>query len=197
MSKKEAIEKMTKTLFLDEKEAEKQLTNQKDIQRRQRYLLCVSKLISDPLLSDSDLVIFLQNGCEGATTPVSQSQAYRDIAGIQKITGNIQLASKAWYRYMIIEGAKAAYALAINNLDAKGAAAALDKIGKYTRADKNDDEQDFTNMLPPVFEPTDDISVAGIEPTPNLEEKRASFRALFKGKMKEEATTVRPITDND
>ena len=39
---------------------------------------------------------------------------------------------------MIVEGGKRAFNMAMGKEDAKGAAAALDKIGKYTRADKDD-----------------------------------------------------------
>ena len=42
-------------------------------------------------------------------------------------------------RHMIVEGAKEIYQKALNRGDFKGAAAALDKLGKYTRCDKEDE----------------------------------------------------------
>lgn len=188
MPKQDPLEKIQSVLFLSEDEASQKLTDPRDMQRRQRYMICVSKLLEEPLTPDSDLVKFLISGCNGVIEPVSQSQAYRDLVAIQKITGNIKLASKNWYRWMIVEGSKKAYNLAMTMKDAKGAAASLDKLGKYTRADKDDVEFDFSHMLPPLFEPTDDVSVAGIEKTPDLEERRKSLRAMFKQEMKDKAS---------
>lgn len=62
--------------------------------------------MEEPLIPDTELVNFLLHGCGGNTEPVSQSQAYRDIGMINRLVGNIQLAAKAWYRYMIVEGGK-------------------------------------------------------------------------------------------
>lgn len=42
---------------------------------------------------------------------------------MNRLTGNIQLSSKQWYRYLIVEEAKKAYGLAMEKGDAKGAAA--------------------------------------------------------------------------
>lgn len=110
--------------------------------------MCQQKM-EDPLIQDTELVNFLMNGCGGNTDAVSQSQAYRDIGMINRLVGNIQLAAKAWYRYMIVEGGKKAFNMAIDKEDAKGAAAALDKIGKYTRSDKEDEKFDYSQLIPP------------------------------------------------
>jgi len=81
---------------------------------------------------------------------------------------------------MIVEGAKKGYQIGINKNDSKGIAACLDKIGKYTRADKEDDAIDWTEMIPPSMVVTDDVTVLNLEPIENLEEERKKFRALFK-----------------
>jgi hypothetical protein len=121
--------------------------------------------MEEPLIPDTELVNFLLHGCGGNTEPVSQSQAYRDIGMINRLVGNIQLAAKAWYRYMIVEGGKKAFNMAMDKEDAKGAAAALDKIGKYTRSDKEDEKFDYSQLVPPSFEPSDDVTLLeGLEP---------------------------------
>lgn len=190
MKEDTTYDRIERSLFKDKEEAARTLSvREQEIKRR--MMLCVSKKMDDPLVEDTELVNFLIHGCAGQADPVSKSQAYRDIAMMNRLVGNIQLAAKSWYRYMIVEGAKKAYAVAINNNDAKGAAAALDKIGKYTRCDKEDDAFDYSQMIPPSFEPSDDITlVEGLEAIDNVEEKRRQLRAYFKGQA-EEATVMK------
>lgn len=155
-----------------------------EVQAKRRYELCITRRMDNPLTLDRDLVEYLQQGCDGIVEPVSKSQAYRDVAAITQITGNIALASKNWYRHLIIEGAKEIYAMAMRKEDSKGAAAALDKLGKYTRCNKDDEAMDWSEMLPPVFEPSDDLTlVEGLKaiPTDELEARRKHLRELFLG----------------
>lgn len=155
-----------------------------EVQAKRRYELCITRRMDNPLTLDRDLVEYLQQGCDGIVEPVSKSQAYRDVAAITQITGNIALASKNWYRHLIIEGAKEIYAMAMRKEDSKGAAAALDKLGKYTRCDKDDEAMDWSEMLPPVFEPSDDLTlIDGLKaiPTDELEARRKHLRELFLG----------------
>lgn len=174
-------------LYEDTETALKYLTPT-EIEVKKRVMLCVSKLMDEPMLPDKELVEFLIHGCAGQCDRIGQSQAYRDVAAIRGIIGNIKLSSKAWYRYIIVEGAKEGFEIARKNKDAKGMAACLDKIGKYTRADKEDDPFDFSQMLPPSFEPTDDVSVMeGFKKIDNLEEERQAFRNLFKKNLQDNA----------
>lgn len=180
-------EKIEKVLFLPTEEADKYLTPSL-IDVKKRLMLCVSVLMAEPLKEDTEIVNFLMNGCGGECDSVSSSQAYRDVAALRKMVGSIQLSSKAWYRYMIIEGAKQGFEIAKNAKDAKGMAACLDKIGKYTRADKEDEDFDWSQMIPPSFEPSDDISLLeNMEPIPDLETKRKEFRAIFKKDLNKKA----------
>lgn len=189
-------EKVEKHLFQPKSEALISLTPS-EIDVKERLMLCVSSKMENPMMSDKEVVNFLMTGCGGTCTPISQSQAYRDVAALTKIVGNVQLSSKNWYRYMIIEGAKEGYRIALANNDAKGVAANLDKIGKYTRADKDDEGFDWDQMIPPSFEPTDDVTVIeNMDPIQNLEEERKSFRALFKGIINNQATEAEIINDH-
>ena len=180
-------EKIEKHLFKSKSDAELML-NEREMEIKQRLMVCVSKKMDNPLMLDSELVVFLMNGCGGTAKAVSQAQAYNDISGINKIVGSVQLSAKSWYRYIIIEGAKTGYEIARTQGDAKGMAACLDKIGKYTRADKDDDAFDWNQMIPPSFEPSDDITLLeGIEPIENLETERKNFRSMFKGNLLKKA----------
>lgn len=178
-AKDSAFKKLESNLFRSTEEVA-DLLSPVELERKKRTMLCVSKKIEDPLVSDVDLVSFLENGGDGAFKAVSKTTAYRDIATVSRICGNIKLASKAWYRYMIIEGAKKGYAIAVKMNDAKGVAANLDKIGKYTMADKEDNEFDFDSMTPPSWEPTDKVGVLGEEFTEISEQERNDFRSLFR-----------------
>ena len=181
-------DKIERFLFEDKEKAASVLTAT-EMAVKERIMLCVSKKLSDPMISDKSLVNFLMSGGDGTINCVSDSQAYRDVAALSKIVGNVQLASKNWYRYMIVEGAKEGFEIAKVAKDAKGMAACLDKIGKYTRADKEDDDFDFSQMIPPSMEPTDDVTVLdGIEPIEDLETVRNEFRNLFKKDLLKRAT---------
>lgn len=106
MPKKDpTYDRIERALFKDKEDASS-ILSQREMEIKKRMMLCVSKKMEDPLIQDTELVNFLMNGCGGNTDAVSQSQAYRDIGMINRLVGNIQLAAKAWYRYMIVEGGK-------------------------------------------------------------------------------------------
>lgn len=198
MPKKDpTYERIERALFKDREESTT-LLSPRELEIKARMMLCVSKKMDSPLIEDSELVNFLMHGCGGQAEPVSKSQAYRDIGMINRLVGNIQLAAKSWYRYMIVEGGKKAFQLAIDNNDAKGAAAALDKIGKYTRSDKEDDTFDYTQLIPPSFEPSDDVTLLeGLDPIDDLEQKRQEFRSQFKGILSQRATDATLVKDDE
>jgi len=188
-------DKIEKYLFEDKEKAASFLTAT-EMAVKERIMLCVSKKLSEPMISDKSLVNFLMSGGDGTINSVSDSQAYRDVAALNKIVGNVQLASKNWYRYMIVEGAKEGFEIAKAQKDSKGMAANLDKIGKYVRADKEDDDFDFSQMIPPSMEPTDDVTVLeGIEPIEDLETVRNEFRNLFKKDLFKRATDAEIIKE--
>ena len=198
MPKKDpTYDRIERALFKDREEASS-ILSQREMEIKKRMMLCVSKKMEDPLIQDTELVNFLMNGCGGNADAVSQSQAYRDIGMINRLVGNIQLAAKAWYRYMIVEGGKKAFSMTIDKEDAKGAAAALDKIGKYTRSDKEDEKFDYSQLVPPSFEPSDDVTLLeGLEPIEDLEGTRSEMRSRFKGMLSKKAVDIRPIEEEE
>lgn len=193
MEKEDKYKKIEKHLFASKEEARRVLTPSL-LEIKERMMLSVTKLLDDPMIKDQDMIKFLMGGCGGACKELNKTQAYNDMGAVRKIVGNIQGHSKSWYRYMIVEGAKEAYEIAKIAKDAKGMAAALDKIGKYTRADKEDDAYDWNQLVPPSFEPSDDVTLLeGLQPIADLEKERESFRNLFKQKFKsvaEDAETI-------
>ncbi len=187
MNDSDKLKKIEAVLFLKDSEAAEQLTPFEN-ERRKRWLFCISARMEDPLLPDKVLVERLENGMSGVFSPVQKSTAYRDLGAVSIIIGNIQLAGKNWYRYIIIEGAKKAYEIAETKKDAKGMAAALNLIGKYTMADRPDNDIDWSQLVPPSFEPSADPDLLeNVEVVENVEERRKELRALFKIDMKNSA----------
>jgi len=194
-NRESTYEKIERALFKSREEG-LQMLSAKEMAIKERMMLVVAKRLEDPFIEDKDLVNFLVGGCGGVVDSVSQSQAYRDVAMANRLVGNIQLSAKSWYRYMIVEGAKAAYNMAMEKHDAKGAASALDKLGKYTRSDKEDDALDFSQMLPPSFEPSDDVTLLeGVERIDNLEERRRELRKLARNKVLGTPTDAEIVND--
>lgn len=194
-NRESTYEKIERALFKSREEGF-QMLSAKEMAIKERMMLVVAKRLDNPLIEDKELVNFLIGGCGGVVDKVSQSQAYRDVAMANRLVGNIQLSAKSWYRYMIVEGAKAAYKIAIEKYDAKGAASALDKLGKYTRSDKEDDALDFSQMLPPSFEPSDDVTLLeGVERIDNLEERRRELRKLARNKVLGTPTDAEIVND--
>lgn len=182
------FKKIESALFLPEHEAANKLSPREN-ERRKRWAFCISQRMEDPLIPDRVLVQQLEAGLTGTFSPVHKSTAYQDIAAVGKITGNIQLAAKNWYRYMIIEGAKKAYEIAEAKQDPKGMTAALDKIGKYTMADKPDNDFDWSQMIPLDIEPSADADLLeNIDPIENVDQRRKELRQLLKSNLKTNAT---------
>ncbi len=186
MNELSSYEKIEQILFKGKEEAELNLS-ETEIRQKERWMLCVSKLVDSPMTTDKELVNFLIAGCGGVCDQVSQATAYRDLSSVKRLVGNIQLASKNWYRHIVIESAKEGIRLAMDAKDPKGIALNADKIGKYTRSDKDDEDIDRSEWAPPVWEPTDDVTMLGdaFKPIPNLEEERKKFRNLFKSDIQD------------
>lgn len=191
------FDRLKQTLYKDAADA-RQLLSPQEMEIRARVAASVARRMEEPLLEDAQMVEYLMGGCGGAAKPVSRTQAYRDIVLIDRLTSGIQLASRSWYRYMVVEGAKKAYNMAMEEGDYKAAAACLDKIGKYTMADKEESQTDFSQMLPPSFEPSDDVTLLeGLQPIPHLEEERRRLRRLARGlPLSDDAAEAQVIDEN-
>ena len=90
-----SYDKIATVLFKGHEEAAS-LLSCRELMQKDRWMLCVSKLLEDPMTADKDLIAFLMAGCDGSCEPVSQATAYRDLAAIRRLVGNVQLAGKNW-----------------------------------------------------------------------------------------------------
>ena len=139
---------------------------------KERYEKVFTFWHQNPHLPDKKIVNFLVNHCG-----VSRSLAYRDLRSIKYLLGCVRTLSKEWYRHMVIEMCRSAYIMAKTRKDPKGMALAADKIGKYLKLDKDEEEPlPWDQLIPPNFEPDADVTILGIDPIPDIEAHRQKLR---------------------
>jgi len=144
----------------------------------EQYRVGYTHWYSYPELTEKQLSEFLQSHF----SDMSYWNANYLVQAIKKYLGNVRVAGKEWHRYMVVETAKKIYAAAEAKEDIQGMNQALNLIGKYTKLDKNEnDEIPYDKIVPPNFEPSADISV--LDPSmkiDNIEEKRKRMREKYK-----------------
>ena len=103
---------------------------------------------------------------------VQRTQAYQDIRIIKAVLGDMHKTTKEYHRFKFLQMIEESYNMAKVNKDAKSMVAAADKYAKYTQLDKEDLlDRGFDKIVPAPFKPTDDPSVAGFKPVPNIRER--------------------------
>lgn len=122
--------------------------------------------LQHPRIKDKEIILKLQQDYK-----LGKSQAYSDLSILKLLLGEFQKTSKDYHRYRFIEMINEAYEVARVNKDAKAMATSADKYAKYTQLDKEDEINfDYDKIAVQAFVPTDDPSVAGFKPVPNLRE---------------------------
>lgn len=127
---------------------------------------CYNFWLQHPRLKDKEILLKLQHDYK-----LAKSQAYTDLGILKMLLGEFQKTTKDYHRYRFLEMITEAYEVARVNKDAKAMAAAADKYAKYTQLDKEDIlDRDYDKIVVQTFIPTDDPSVAGFKPIPNIRE---------------------------
>ncbi len=122
--------------------------------------------LQHPRVKDKEIVLKLQQDYK-----LGKTQAYADLSILKVLLGEFQKTSKDYHRYRFLEMINEAYEVARMNKDAKAMAAAADKYAKYTQLDKEDELNfDYDRIVVQAFVPTEDPSVAGFKPIPNIRE---------------------------
>jgi len=179
----EAFDKIQKHLFDDEIPLHEAQFTPKELELRNIYREVFTYWLDKPLLSKKKIVQYIiHNFGKSKTT------AYRYMMEIQILLGDVSNANKEWHRYRLIQMVEEAYDLAIKKKNPIAAAAIMDKYGKYTQLDKEDQEKiPFDEIVPQNFEPSDDVSVLGIKPIKHLRKVQAELRKKYGGSRIEEA----------
>ena len=103
---------------------------------------------------------------------LGRTQAYQDIRIIKALLGEMHKTTKEYHRFKFIKMIEEAYERAKAANDTKSMVAAADKYAKYTQLDKEDIvDRGFDKIVIQPFKPTDDPSVAGFKPIPNIRER--------------------------
>ena len=158
-----------------------------------RYRAIFSLNLEKPYLQDSKVRDFLMNEFK-----VSESQAYRDIANVRMILGNIKNAGKEWVRYIINETLKKAIddAEKLGKLGIKLKIMAADKLAKYNRLDKEDGVNiPWEKIVPQSIEPVSDPTVLGVKPIRNKEEMIRKMVDKYKNEFEIEDVPYEEIGD--
>ena len=174
MSKLTRLDRIQKAMFTPAEESQA-LLSEKDMEVKLRYEKVFTYWLNNPHFDDKQIVQFMINFCG-----VQKSVAYTDLRNIKQILGHVKVASKEWHRHMVVEMCRKAYKVAMARKDPKGMALAADKIGKYTKLDKDEaDALPWDELVPPNFDPEPDVTVLGIESVENIEMKRRALRDKY------------------
>lgn len=187
MSKQTTLQKFN-DVFFAEIDDSKLSKDEKNMLTRYRAIFTLS--LERPSIQDVELRDFLMN-----EYGISQTQAYRDIADIRTLLGNVQNAGKEWVRYMVNETLKKSIEDA-KKMGAKGIKLmimAADKLGRYNRLDKDDTiEIPWEEIIPQSIEPTTDPTVLGIKPLDNKEEAIRKMYEKYKEDIEIEDADYEP-----
>ena len=87
--------------------------------------------------------------------------AYQDIQILKILLGDIKNAGKEWHRHRVISMVMEAFEMAKLTQDPKAMIMAADKLGKYTRLDKEDAvTMPWDEIIPLPVEPTNDPTLS-------------------------------------
>ena len=103
---------------------------------------------------------------------VGKSTAYEDIRIIKRLLGDLAKTTKDYHRYKFCQMIDETYEMAKRIKDARAMGAAANYCGKYTQLDKEDIlDKGYDKIVVQPFEPTDDPTVLGIKPIPNVRDR--------------------------
>lgn len=123
--------------------------------------------LQHPKAADKEIVLKLQNDYS-----LAKSQAYTDLSILKTLLGELQKTTKDYHRFRFNQMIQEAYELARVQRDAKAMQAAAAQYAKYNQLDKEDALNfDYEKIIVQTFVPTEDPSVAGFKPIPNIREK--------------------------
>ena len=111
---------------------------------------------------------------------VEKSAAYEDLRIIKDLLGSINRQTKDWHRFRFNYRNEKAYKMAELKNDPKTMDRCNDTYGKYNQLDKDDVQRiPWEEIIPQNFEPTEDPTVLGIKPIPNIREKISAMKKKY------------------
>lgn len=181
----ELIQRTQHFLFASEEEMQQANLPRPVQQRLLRLRDIYNYWLANPRLTDKAIVSELRDRYH-----LGLSIAYEDLRLIKVCLGNLNQCTTDYYRYLFLQRAEEAFAMARANNDTKAFAATLATLGKYTRLDAPDGSApDYSLIVPQSFEITADPASAGFKRIPNVEEKARRLLARY---ITEAQTTPAP-----
>ena len=129
------------------------------------------------MMSDSEIRDRLMN-----EYGISKTQAYRDLANVKILLGNVKAAGKEWFRFKANSILDQAYKAADEGEHklAKSLVLIANALVKVNRLDVDEVEQiPWEETIPQPFEPTTDPLAIGIKPIDNLRERIAELKKKY------------------
>lgn len=174
----DAVELCRRYLFADAKDFRDQVCSadfEKIIRCRAMYMW----MVEQPSSKDAE---FVQETC--ARFQVSRPTAYSDLAVIKTLLPELSKTADKFHRWRFIEMILETYAIAKTKGDTRTMEKAAADYARYNRIDVEREEIDLAAIAPQPFVPTMDPRVLGIEPMPDLKERK---RALIEKYSREVA----------
>lgn len=143
-----------------------------------------TKMLDDPIVPEKKL-----RGLVVSEFGVSIRTAFQDVALTKLLFGNFKKASREYERYRVMGYLEWAAQRSKEKDNEEGVIKAADKMGKYNRLDQSETENiNWEEVIPPSFEPTNDIEVLNIKRDPDI--KKKVQRLIRKYYTVEDATIV-------
>ncbi len=144
-------------------------------QLRAVYEDIYARMRENPSLTDSQLTRMLRE-----THGRSRRQAYRDLANIKAMMGNVRQASREWHQYTFNEMIKRAYQDALEKENIPAAIQAASAYARFNQLDKPEAQTvDWGQLVPQSFEPTMDVAALGLEGVGDVEALREKLAKEF------------------
>ena len=110
-----------------------------------------------------------------------ESAIYSDLAVIKQLLPALTSSSRDWHRWKANQMLLETYRMAKKRKDTKTMERAASSYAKYNRVDVEDEQvMPYDQIVVQPFTATDDPSVLGIKPIPNIEERIKELIAKYR-----------------
>lgn len=131
--------------------------------------------LANPELKDRELVDRLMS-----TSGISKSAAYSDLAIVKSLLPKLASASRDFHRWRANEMFLETYRMAKSRKDTKTMERVASSYAKYNRVDLEDEQSmPYDLIVVQPFTATDDPTVLGIKPIPNLRQKMKELESHY------------------
>lgn len=138
-------------------------------------------MLEFPSKKDREIILHLQN-----QFGIERSAAYEDLRLIKDLLGSINKQSKDWHRFRFNYRNEKAYNMAELQQDPIAMDKCNNTYGKYNQLDKEEVQRiPWEEIIPQLYEATDDPTVLGIKRIPNIREKISAMKNKYMGDIED------------